>query len=327
MESKFELIPMSEVKDMAAAVCKSGLFGLPTPEAAFTLMMICQSEGIHPIQAVKRFHIIKGKPSMRADAMLAEFQRLGGRVKWIKRTDSEVVALFSHPQGEAEITWTIEMAKTAGLTINDTWRKYPRQMLTARAVSEGIRTVLPAVVTGIYTPEEISDFADEPKAAHTRKTKETTEHVTENVTATEPVAPKNEAPAKTIYEKISNQAPEMTPEDAVVVDMPQPEIKAADRPPVYTEVGRPGSRESVVAGEINKARATISAGEMAAQIKQARTLAQKYGCKSQNDFAELMQSIIGKPYGSASQLTNDDERAAVIAFLLDATREEQKEAA
>lgn len=323
MESKFELVPINEIKDMAAQVCKSGLFGLPTPEAAFTLMMICQSEGIHPIQAVKRFHIIKGKPSMRADAMLAEFQRLGGRVKWIKRTDSEVVALFSHPQGEAEITWTIEMAKAAGLTINDTWRKYPRQMLTARTVSEGIRTVLPAVVTGIYTPEEISDFADEPKAAHTRKPKEA---VSEAPTS-EPIAPKSEAPAPTLYEKIKNQTPEMVPEDAVAVDMPQPEIKAAERPPVYTEVGQPGSRESVVAAEINRARATISAGEMAAEIKQARTLAQKYGCKSQNDFAELMQSIIGKPYGSASQLTNDDERAAVIAFLLDATREEQKEAA
>ncbi|HQB82983.1 MAG TPA: hypothetical protein PLR50_05780, partial [Candidatus Rifleibacterium sp.] len=157
MESN-ALVPINEIKEMAAAVCKSGLFQLPSPEAALTLMLICQSEGIHPIQAVKRYHIIKGRPAMRADAMLAEFQRLGGRVQWKERSDAKVTAIFSHPQGEAEITWTIDMAKSAGLTANDTWRKYPRQMLTARCISEGIRTVLPAVVTGIYTPEEVADF-------------------------------------------------------------------------------------------------------------------------------------------------------------------------
>jgi hypothetical protein len=32
-------------------------------------------------------------------------------------------------------------------------------MLTARVISEGVRTVLPAVVTGVYTPEEVSDFS------------------------------------------------------------------------------------------------------------------------------------------------------------------------
>ena len=32
-------------------------------------------------------------------------------------------------------------------------------MLRARCISEGIRTVFPACVAGVYTPEEVADFA------------------------------------------------------------------------------------------------------------------------------------------------------------------------
>src|SRR5207253_3013162 len=49
-----------------------------------------------------------------------------------------------------------------GLAGKDNWKNYPRQMLTARVISEGIRTVLPGVVAGVYTPEENQDFAPEP---------------------------------------------------------------------------------------------------------------------------------------------------------------------
>ena len=91
-----ELIVLQDLKEMAAAVCKSNLFAMPSTEAALALMLICQSEGIHPMQAMKRYHIIKGRPAMRADAMLAEFQRQGGKVEWLERTDKLVAANFSH---------------------------------------------------------------------------------------------------------------------------------------------------------------------------------------------------------------------------------------
>ena len=61
-----------DVQVMAENVSKSGLFpGINTPQAAFTLMMLAQSEGLHPIQALRRFHIINGRATMRADAMQA----------------------------------------------------------------------------------------------------------------------------------------------------------------------------------------------------------------------------------------------------------------
>jgi hypothetical protein len=152
------IIPFEQQLHLADAFCKSGLFGLKTREQAIALMALCEAEGIHPAKAVQEFHIIQGRPALKADAMLARFQAAGGRVKWLQMSDTRVAGEFSHPQGgSVEIDWTIEMAKRAGLTKNPTWGQYPRAMLRARCVSEGIRSVFPGVVVGAYTPEEIAD--------------------------------------------------------------------------------------------------------------------------------------------------------------------------
>jgi hypothetical protein len=96
--------------------------------------------------------------------MMARFQQQGGKVDWKTLTDEEVTATFSHPSGgSATITWTFEQARKAGLTGKDNWKNYPRAMLRARVVSEGIRTVFPGVVLGVYTPEEVQDIPTQPK--------------------------------------------------------------------------------------------------------------------------------------------------------------------
>ena len=152
------LVPVDQVERMAIAVAKSGLFGVKTPDQAMALMLIAQAEGLHPAIAARDYHVINGRPTLKADAMLARFQTAGGSVRWGEYTDRRVVGTFSHPQGgSVEVAWTVDMANTAGLTKNPTWKSYPRQMLRARCISEGIRTVFPGVVVGTYTPEEAED--------------------------------------------------------------------------------------------------------------------------------------------------------------------------
>ena len=72
-----------QVTEMAEAVYKSGLFACKSKEQALTLMLLCQAENLHPINAMRQFHIIQGRPAMRADAMLARFQKAGGKVEMI----------------------------------------------------------------------------------------------------------------------------------------------------------------------------------------------------------------------------------------------------
>ncbi len=158
------IITVSEVERMANAVAKSGLFGVKNVEQAMALMLIAQAEGMHPAIAARDFHVIQGRPALKADAMLARFQAAGGKVNWTSYTDTVVAGVFSHPAGgSVEVQWTIEQARTAGLTGKDVWKQYPRAMLRARVVSEGIRTVYPGVAVGVYTPEEIADADSSPR--------------------------------------------------------------------------------------------------------------------------------------------------------------------
>ncbi len=157
------LVPVSDIEKMATAIASSNFFGMKTKEQAMALMFIAQAEGKHPATAAQEYHVIQGKPALKADAMMARFQAAGGKVEWKEYTDKEVTGVFSHAQGgSVTITWTIEMATAAKLTGKDTWKQYPRQMLRARVISEGIRTVYPGVAVGVYTPEEVQDFDNRP---------------------------------------------------------------------------------------------------------------------------------------------------------------------
>lgn len=159
------IIPTNEIQTMAVAIAKSGLFGAKTPEQAMALMLVAQAEGMHPATAARDYHVIQGRPALKADAMMARFQAAGGKVEWSEYTDERVVGVFSHSQGgSVTIDWTIDRAKQAGVYgKNPTWKSYPRSMLRARCISEGIRTVYPGVISGFYTPEEVHDFEQQPE--------------------------------------------------------------------------------------------------------------------------------------------------------------------
>lgn len=162
---------VGDIRAMAEAFAKSKLFGIQTPEQAMALCWIAQAEGCHPAIAMRDYQLIQGKPSLKADAMLARFQGAGGRVEWKELGDEKVEAIFTHELGgSAKIDWDKTRAITAGLWGKDNWKKYPRAMLRARVISEGVRTVFPAVNNGFYTPEEVADFDDAPKQPFNGKT-------------------------------------------------------------------------------------------------------------------------------------------------------------
>jgi hypothetical protein len=157
------LVPISDIQQMATAVAKSGLFGIKTPDQGVALMLIAQAEGLHPAIAARDYHVIQGRPALKTDAMLARFQQAGGKVEWKTYTDEEVTGVFSHPQGGSlTVTWTMKQAKSIGLAGKDNWKNYPRAMLRARCISEGIRSVYPGCVVGVYSVEETQDFTDAP---------------------------------------------------------------------------------------------------------------------------------------------------------------------
>ena len=154
--------PVSDLERMAKAFATSKLFGVQNVDQALALMLVAQAEGRHPATAAQDYSIISGRPSKKADAMLRDFLASGGKVEWHALTDEKADATFSHPAGgAARIDWTLERATKAGLGGNAMYKKYPRQMLRSRVVSEGVRTVCPGATSGMYVPEEVQDIVQE----------------------------------------------------------------------------------------------------------------------------------------------------------------------
>lgn len=153
------LVPYSELERMANAFVKSGLFGVKTADQAIALMLVAQAEGQHPAIIARDYDIIQGRPAKKSEAMLRSFLQGGGKVEWHTLTDELAEATFSHPQGGAvRISWDMARASKAGLSSKDNYKKFPRQMLRNRCISEGVRTVYPIATSGMYVPEEVEEF-------------------------------------------------------------------------------------------------------------------------------------------------------------------------
>jgi hypothetical protein len=156
-------VSMADIERMANAVAKSGLFGVKTPDQAMALMLIAHAEGMHPAIAARDYDIIQGKPAKKAEAMQRDFLKSGGRIKWKELSDTAAEAEFTHEAGgTVSIRWDMDRAGKAGLSGKDMWKKFPRQMLRARCISEGVRTVNPMATSGMYAVEEVQDFAPAP---------------------------------------------------------------------------------------------------------------------------------------------------------------------
>ena len=162
-----QFFTMGDIWELAERVAESRLFpGVMTAPQAFTLMMLCHADGMHPMQALRRYHIIEGRPSMRADAMQAEFQANGGRIKVLKSDATEARAMFSHPEYQPEPierSVTYAQFEKSGLVkgkdgVKKNWRESPEDMLWARLVTKSIRKIDPGIVVGIYSEDEVEDI-------------------------------------------------------------------------------------------------------------------------------------------------------------------------
>ena len=152
--------PMSAIKTLGRSIFLSGIFGLDKPEQGEILAMQCMVEKKSPLELARTYHFIQGQLAIRADALLAKFHQAGGSVDWTERTDEKVRATFRKGTASAEIVADMKEYVGNGTALGkdkqlkDNWKKWPRRMLTARAISEGVRLIAPECCFGTYTVEE-----------------------------------------------------------------------------------------------------------------------------------------------------------------------------
>lgn len=171
MTESLAIIPRSveELESLSERLAKSTLIPAAMrdkmPNVLVTIMA-GQEMGLAPMAALRSIHVIEGKPVLAADAMVAVV--LGsGKAEYFDRVEEGDTSVTYETKRKGSprarrCTWTLDMAKTAGLHLKDNWRAYRRAMLASRAKSELARDVYPDVLAGVFTMDEISHGTGEP---------------------------------------------------------------------------------------------------------------------------------------------------------------------
>ena len=151
-----------EVERAAKAMAASGFFtDTKSISQAIVKIMAGQELGFGPFASMNGVYIIQGRPSFGAN-MMAAAVKASGRYNYrvIEMSDTKCeIAFFENGQECGRSSFTLEDAKKAGTKNLD---KFPRNMLFARAMSNGVRWYCPDVTNGstVYTPEELGAEVD-----------------------------------------------------------------------------------------------------------------------------------------------------------------------
>lgn len=158
---------LSELQTFAKTCAESGFFGSLNPQQALVIAMAGRDLGFSYTQALRAFSVIKGKPTLTADGMVAAVLARGicEYFRPIEQTD-QCATWEAKRTGCEPVRYSFSMddAARAGL-INDMYRRHPRRMLSARAKAYLARDLFPEVLLGLVTEDEAEEISRRPVAA------------------------------------------------------------------------------------------------------------------------------------------------------------------
>jgi len=157
----------SDVESVAKAMVASGFFTDATKVSQAIVKIMAGNEiGIGPFGSMNGIHIIQGKPAFGANIMASKVKS-SGRYNYRVTEMSDTICtieFMEHFNGSWQAvgvsSFSRDDAKKAGTKNLD---KFPRNMLFARAMSNGVRWYCPDVMNGstVYTPEELGAEVDQ----------------------------------------------------------------------------------------------------------------------------------------------------------------------
>lgn len=154
---------VGDLTTVAEIMAASGYF-TDARDAAQTAVKIMAGRemGFGPFASATGVHIIKGRPAIGANLMAAAVKahpKYDYRVRTMTNERCDIDFLqMGEPIGTS--TFTIDDARAAG---TQNLQKFARNMLFARAMSNGVRWYAPDVFMGsaVYTPEELGEAVNE----------------------------------------------------------------------------------------------------------------------------------------------------------------------
>lgn len=274
--------PLKFIDQIGTVLAQSGACGCKNPAEGKLVALACLCERKSPFDIARRYHLMDGKLSVKADVMLADLRAAGGSFKWIKDgKDGESAAVELTYKGQTYTsTYSMQDAQRAKLVkANGGWEKNPANMLRARAISDGIRMIAPEIAAGVYTPEETEDIINDGAAPVT-------------ATAT-PAATgggrkaRSAADAEARKKELQQAQTETQPSPAVT----QPPIETTATPATATQSAAPAASEAPVATETAAPVAADDSQAKAAELAKIDALCKEIGVsRSQLEAALKGQS-------------------------------------
>ena len=220
-------VNVDELKRLGTMLAMSGYFDTPR-EQNIAVAQMCvkvmagRELGFGPFASVNGIHVIKGKPAVSANLMAAAVKANPRYDYRVRQHDSEGVKIefFEIVDGKRESLgvseFTRQDAKAAGTQNMD---RYARNMMFARAMSNGVKWFCPDVFNGaaVYVPEELGAEVDGDGNVIDVDYR-SVDKATGEVLSTTPPAPEPKANGKSNGNGKPAQAPQ--PEPAPVAELP-----------------------------------------------------------------------------------------------------------
>ena len=149
---------IAETKNLCAALMDTPYYKKLGEAGIFAIVEKARSIGVNPLDGLNGgMYFVDGKVELSAAMMNQLIRQAGHSVTKDKRSDDTVCILHGKRADNGD-TWSesfsIADAKLANIYRN-TWLKYPRDMLFARALSRLARQLYPDVIKGCYVEGEI----------------------------------------------------------------------------------------------------------------------------------------------------------------------------
>lgn len=158
-------VSLDNMMTLAEAFARSGFFKDANDAAkAIVKIQAGRELGIPPVAAMTGINIVQGKINLSANVLASLVKRHPSYNYAIEELDDTMceISFFENGNISGVSTFTMEDAAKAGLANGTNWTKYPRNMLFARAISNGVKWYCPDVMGGapVYTPDEMGQEVD-----------------------------------------------------------------------------------------------------------------------------------------------------------------------
>lgn len=127
-------------------------------------VMAGQELGFGPVASMTGVYIVKGRVTLSANLMAAAIKRHPSYTYRVREhtTENCVIDFVEHGEVIGTSEFSMDDAKVAGLASGENYKKFAKNMLFARALSNGAKWHCPDVFGGgpVYTPDELGAEID-----------------------------------------------------------------------------------------------------------------------------------------------------------------------